>query len=97
MPATPTYSCSLVKDASTLSSSSWQSIGGTDIVTATTTPTANFDLQCRITLSASTKDETLPNMQTGTVPSDRRFEQDHHGVDLTHITNSVFVNSFSFL
>lgn len=102
MPATPTYSCSLdeVKAAttnSTLSSSSWQSIGGADIATATTTPTATFDLQCRITLSASTKDEHLPTMQTGTVPSDRRFEQDHHGVDLTQFTNSVFVNSFSFL
>lgn len=102
MPATPTYSCSLdeVKAAttnSTLSSSSWQSIGGADIATATTTPTATFDLQCRITLSASTKDEPLPTMQTGTVPSDRRFEQDHHGVDLTQFTNSVFVNSYSFL
>lgn len=114
MPATPTSSYSLdeVKASectttscatnSTLSTSSWQSIECDETTTAT--PTASFNAQCRITTSASArctldaKDESLPTMQTGTVPSDRRFEQEHNRVDLPHVTTgSVFISSFSFL
>ncbi|KAJ2964221.1 hypothetical protein NQZ79_g827 [Umbelopsis isabellina] len=112
MPATPASSYSLEEDAkpttdscvtfSTLSSSSWQSVG-TEVSTAVETPTAAFNAKCRITPSASsrcalntTKDELLPSMQTGTVLSDRRYEQ-HRNVDHPHGAESVAISSFSLL
>ncbi|KAG2182373.1 hypothetical protein INT43_007303 [Umbelopsis isabellina] len=112
MPVTPASSYSLEEDVkpttdscvtfSTLSSSSWQSVG-TEVSTAAETPTAAFNAKCRITPSASSrcalntpKDELLPSMQTGTVLSDRRYEQ-HRNVDHPHVAESVVISSFSLL